>query len=309
MIITDEPIAKRILARENYYNLINGYKNPFLERDLSGKTIVPETYKKGCTFEEVYSLYSLDRDLRMLILSVLLRFETHFKTTCAYHFSQKNPGDYAYLSIDNYAGNNSLSKVLSNLATLSGEVNKNTRKLCTPYIHHYINNHDCVPLWVLVNALTIGNMSYFYDAVTADLQDQIAREFSQQYRSEYGSKESVQCRVLQDIIKMVNMFRNVCAHEEVLFLFKLNKIISGTQFLKFFKVGNINEDMIKKSNLFTLIAIIKLVLPKEEYSDLINGIDCIFNKYRHRFSSVSFDDIIELAGFPVSWKILINENL
>lgn len=51
----------RILEQENYYNVINGYKSLFLEREATD--VLDEKYKEGTTFNEVYALYCFDRYL------------------------------------------------------------------------------------------------------------------------------------------------------------------------------------------------------------------------------------------------------
>mgnify|MGYP004526090351 CR=1 FL=1 len=53
--------AMRILEQENYYNVINGYKSLFLEREATD--VLDEKYKEGTTFNEVYALYCFDRYL------------------------------------------------------------------------------------------------------------------------------------------------------------------------------------------------------------------------------------------------------
>ena len=60
----------RILERENYYNVINGYKEWFLASKATPTT--DELYKTGTTFNEVYALYNFDRDLRNIYLKFLL---------------------------------------------------------------------------------------------------------------------------------------------------------------------------------------------------------------------------------------------
>lgn len=62
LIVQDIPAVIKILERENYYNLINGYKELFLESPKN--STVEETYRIGTTFEEIFSLYSFDRSLR-----------------------------------------------------------------------------------------------------------------------------------------------------------------------------------------------------------------------------------------------------
>lgn len=59
--------AIRILKRENYYSVINGYKNIFLDKKSS-----VEKYKQGTSFEDIYSLFDFDRNIRHLFLKNIL---------------------------------------------------------------------------------------------------------------------------------------------------------------------------------------------------------------------------------------------
>ena len=66
-----------ILKKENYYNVVNGYKDLFLD---SSSTPSAEKYKSGTTFDEVYALYNFDREVRHIYLKYLLQIENTFKT-------------------------------------------------------------------------------------------------------------------------------------------------------------------------------------------------------------------------------------
>ena len=89
----------RILERENYYNVINGYKELFLASKATATA--DETYKTGTTFDEVYALYNFDRELRNIYLKYLLKLENTFKTVIAHEFSAKYGHDN-YLKIENF---------------------------------------------------------------------------------------------------------------------------------------------------------------------------------------------------------------
>lgn len=65
--------AMRILERENYYNVINGYKELFLDHPATAAS--DEQYKAGTTFDEVYALYCFDREIRGIYLKYLLKIE------------------------------------------------------------------------------------------------------------------------------------------------------------------------------------------------------------------------------------------
>ncbi|PTH51071.1 hypothetical protein BU601_11965 [Staphylococcus arlettae] len=67
----------RVLEKENYYNVINGYKDPFLKKTPNKLNKIPEEFEDNKSFDEIYSLYVMDRRLRSLILEYLLLLETH----------------------------------------------------------------------------------------------------------------------------------------------------------------------------------------------------------------------------------------
>lgn len=59
MIISDIDFAKVKLQENNYYNIINGYKDIFIDHNQS-----TEVFYSDVTFEELFALYSFDRNIR-----------------------------------------------------------------------------------------------------------------------------------------------------------------------------------------------------------------------------------------------------
>ena len=284
--------TKLILSQVNYYNLINGYKAPFL--DNASCSNGEDAYIPSSSFEEIYALHEMDRELKKVVFYSILRFEKLLKTSCAYHFSDLHRvGLYPYLQIENYStSKHQLNFVLKNIGTLTNAISReNEKSNGKKPIKHYIKKHDHIPLWVLVNFLTLGNISYFYNSLDESLQNIIARDFGERYKENYHSKEKISKTELIEIIKICNFFRNVCAHDEVMFSFSLNKAGQTAMFKKFF------DENYTGKNLHDLILVLQLVIPKEEYQSLIKSIVAIKNTYKDKFSSISIDDIFEISGF------------
>lgn len=63
-VITDEwtPLA---IERESYYAIVNGYKEPFLDKKAMASTH-EDVYLPGTRFEWIYCLFMFDRELRAL---------------------------------------------------------------------------------------------------------------------------------------------------------------------------------------------------------------------------------------------------
>lgn len=89
----------KILESENYYNVINGYKDLFI--DLSNTSVHGEAYKAGTKFDELYGLYTFDRNLRIVYLKYLVQIENNFKSILSHSFSDKY-GHENYLKLENF---------------------------------------------------------------------------------------------------------------------------------------------------------------------------------------------------------------
>ncbi|RST57355.1 Abi family protein [Siminovitchia terrae] len=292
--------ALRILEKEGYYALINGYKDLFLKLDTQGKPLDPEEYKKGTTFDEIYQLYSFDRSLRNLILEYILMFESSIKAKISYRFSEKYKEQHAYLVLKNYTRNpDQLKNVLDLISTISNTISKKGKAKGENPIKHYLDSHDGVPLWVLVNYLTLGNINYFYMCLTDSLQNTIAKDFAINFNRDYQQNCQITPAMILDVLKMANFFRNVCAHEERMYSFSVHNPPRNAQIGK---ILGIPRNHINNGRLFTLITFLKLVLPRKDHKQLIKEIKLLFNEYENKFSSVSFDDILFKMGFRYNWE-------
>ncbi|EGE1848790.1 Abi family protein, partial [Shigella flexneri] len=278
--IPDGSKALRILEQENYYGVINGYKDFFLQRDQNNRIIVPDAYKVGATFEEIYTLYSFDRDLRNILLEYLLKFETSVKSKISYRFSERYKESHAYLILKNYSRDpQKLKDVLSLIATISNTISKKGKNSSNP-IGHYLDKHDGVPLWVLVNYLTLGNMQYFYTCLTDPLQNAIAKDFAISYKRDYGTPVQLTANILENVLKTVTFFRNVCAHEERLFSFRLYRPARSGNIATILGIPN---QELNKGNVFAVVSFLKLVLPKKEHKALLRKLKHLFNDHSNKF--------------------------
>ncbi|WP_145378209.1 Abi family protein, partial [Staphylococcus epidermidis] len=83
------------------------------------------------------------------------------------------------LLFKNYSNSN-LNQVLNLIAIISNKIKQRSSEKNNNSIKHYLTVHGNVPLWVLVNDLTLGNISNFYQAIDDSLKDKIAKDFSLQ---------------------------------------------------------------------------------------------------------------------------------
>ncbi|KKE77888.1 MULTISPECIES: Abi family protein [Bacillaceae] len=297
LTINNGSTAMRIFERENYYNVINGYKDLFLVKNKNGQVVSPETYIQNTTLEEIYSLFTFDRELRNLYLKYLLIFENSMKSKISYRFSEKFKEPHAYLLFKNYSNSN-LNQVLNLIAIISNKIKQRSSEKNNNSIKHYLTVHGNVPLWVLVNDLTLGNISNFYQAIDDSLKDKIAKDFSLQYKREYGATYQIPKESIVDVLKIANLIRNLCAHEERLYNFKLHHQTRARHNSQLLSIP-VN---LLDGRLFTMLALLKLVLPKKEHKELKVSLEELFNSYQNKFSTIPFADILAIMGFDLNWR-------
>ena len=75
LIIEDYNKVYEILSKNNYYYLINGYKDLFLDTQLPN-----EIYITNTKFEELYNLYLFDKNIKINFLKYLLLLENEIES-------------------------------------------------------------------------------------------------------------------------------------------------------------------------------------------------------------------------------------
>lgn len=283
---------KRFLEQENYYNVINGYKDLFLVKGSNNLPVEPELYQEGTHFNELKALFLFDRELRILLLKYLLIFENSIKTTVAYEFSKKYPRKNAYLDIANFVDNDP-KKVLQQISILTKTIHDKVDR--SGAIKHYIEEHGEVPLWVLVNFLTMGNIANFYNILTDSTKNIIAKFYTDKYRTQNKDNTfRLSSADLSACLKVANLVRNICAHDERLYNVNLRNV-RISQIANHFGIRRYDN-----KRFIVLILFLKIVLDKKDFQRLYKALRNLFNQYADEFKTVVFDDILNTMGIDLT---------
>lgn len=289
-LIVDENQAKKIFKENNYYYVINGYKDLFIDKSKS-----EETYKQNAELKEIYSLYKFDIDLRMIFLKYTLLLERKFDTYIAYEFSKKY-GHKDYLKENNFENtqknNIRIVKLIHDINTNMMEQLNNGNKM----LNHYINQYGYVPLWVLIRIVTFGQVSKLYSLMKQTDQNNIARNFS------------VREKNLKIYINNLAIIRNICAHDEKLFDIRLKKSISITNIHTKYNLSLKNVSYCNGfKDLFSIVIIFKELLDYDEFEEFYNEIIKLIEKLEKNIHSIKFENILNKMGFPINYKELLDE--
>ncbi len=303
MIVRNGSRIKKILETENYYNIINGYKDLFLDKT---DTFSEEKYIKNTNFMEVYALYLFDREIRSIFLKYILEIENNIKTVLAYEFSKKYGHDN-YLRVENFDTANRARDSKKTKAQKVGEVSqlivniqKEIAKQLTknnPMISHYMLKEGYVPLWVLVNILTLGTISAFYQNLKQEDQNNIGRKFFMHPDE------------MMSILLVLTVFRNQCAHDGRLYNMKAVKKNGQPNSIKTnqihrnlaipFDTGN--NPQYGKNDLFAIVIIFKLMLPKSSFNKFFFALKKEISSLEKKLRKVGINVILREMGFPSNW--------
>ena len=124
--MTIEESSKKILEKYSHYNLINAYKNPFLENRgnyPAGANINEDYYILGTIPEYFEALYQFDRKLRLIFLEEILIIEEKLKHAIIQSFYDvhTNYGQNKAIAETLHKENEYLRRIYYNRETFSGE--------------------------------------------------------------------------------------------------------------------------------------------------------------------------------------------
>lgn len=274
---------KRILEKENYYNLINGYKPLFIDRTYQGSG---EKYKAGTTLKELYALFLFDRELRSLFLRYILEIENNVRSIISHDYSKKYGHDN-YLKIDNFDKvNNSLADIADLISTLQKDI-ANQVKYKNPMIIHYVYDYGYIPPWVLVNIITFGTLSKFYSLLT------------QQDQNDIGRCLSIRPHDLKTYLKNLSLARNWCAHDVRFYNKRVKSKIVSNAIHSW--LGISNTQSIGKDDVFSIVIIMKRLLPKKAFNKFFYSLKALIDKLPGSIQTIPSTDVLAELGFPPNW--------
>lgn len=282
--------AKILLQREGYYNIINGYKRPFL------KSLNSEEYKDGTTIDEVFALYAFDRSIREIFLRATLHIETNVKNLISCTFSAQYGHDN-YLLYKNFdtSGRDAVKHVTKLISSLQGQLAAHS---LDPNIAHYLRKHGYVPLWVLNSVLSFGNMSKFYSVMKQKDRQQVAKVFK------------LQENTLANFLNYLSAIRNFSAHGNRLYCFTSTKALANTAMHHNLSIPQVNGYYVNgRNDLFGAVIIFRYLLSTREFKYFFSQLNGEINKLSSKLNTISILNVLNAMGFPSNWKEVLRRDI
>lgn len=188
----------RHLREVGYYRL-SGYWYIFKRCNIpEADDLNDERFVEGTSFEKIWSLYTFDRQLRLITLDAIERVEVYFRTQLAYELA-KETGVFGYLDSANlpHFKKDEYSDFIKHCKS---EYKRSREPFVIHFKRKYGDTEPMPPYWVMVNIMDFGTMLRLYKGASIEIRNKIANEIG------------ISARVLESWLVTLNTVRNICAH-------------------------------------------------------------------------------------------------
>lgn len=194
--ISDGAGAVTFLRSTNYYRF-TGYARYFQVDPVHGRN----KYKTGTTFAQVVDLIRRDDAIRIQLFAAIAEFELSVRTRFAHIAGRMFGAKSFYLRPGNYISDT--AETSTRIRSLTTELQETSSRM----VEHYRYGEDVsrVPVWVAVEVLSFGKLSWMIESLDADgLREELADFF--------GYSRATFPRVVHSL----SALRNSCAHHNQL---------------------------------------------------------------------------------------------
>lgn len=204
LIIQDEDFAKSQLKLYGYFNLIKNYREPYIV-NIDNKKV----YRSGVTFEQICSLYILDKNLRNAVMASMLDLEEHVKAVTADIIGNSfGIHQDQYLQFKNYRD----KKRKKSRFSLAGILQKMRDAMDTDKnpVYHYRQCHGIIPPWVLFKNIYFSTIVNYISLFKTREQELVA---SSLYDTNSINLPLDELRkLMMDTLFICLEYRNLAAH-------------------------------------------------------------------------------------------------
>jgi abortive infection bacteriophage resistance protein len=188
-LIADKEVLLKRLTAVNYYRL-SSYLYPFRTSN--------HHFQINTTFEVIWSRYTFDRQLRLILLDAIERVEISLRTKLSYYFSLAY-GPFAYLEPKNLP-RLSISSYAQWLFEFTEEIKRSKEPFIVHFNGKYGDTHEMPPLWMAVEVMSFGKTLTMFRGLENEMKQKIA------------SCYDVSDEIFLSWLVTLNSVRNICAH-------------------------------------------------------------------------------------------------
>lgn len=288
-IICQGSSHKKILIRAGYFNIINGYKNPFISgQDAEGN----HSYISGTNIDQFLAVKQFDEQLRSFLLCYITQVEEETRTLAGYKFDECNDnGSIPWYDTDAYSPRKTLQEKMSVISKAYYELSKSE----LDYVNFYMKNHKQIPTWIMFKVV---NFSTFIDLIRYSKTD-VSHSLCHLYGLE-DDKGHPNVKLLIGSLHWMRKIRNSCAHNERVYCLcrkrKEKSSNTGRIIEKYFPMLRSGYTRNLDQKIFDLIVYFKYYLPNNEYKGFIKTLKNMLESLQNQIHPHAFEYIRAQMG-------------
>lgn len=272
---------KKVLVRAGYFNIVNGYKTPFIsDKDATGNHF----YISGTSINQIHAVKKFDDYLRSFLLRYITQIEEEVRALTAYKFDECNDnGNIPWYDISAYSPNKSMQDKMGVISSAYNELSKSQ----LDYVKFYMENHRQIPTWIMLKVI---NFSTFIDVICHSKTD-----VSHSLCSLYGLEDDnghANVKLLIGSLHWMRKIRNSCAHNERVYCLSRSQGRRGQSsriLEKYLRSLGRSYTRVLEQRIFDLIVYFKYFLPNSEYKQFISELKNILTNLQSKIHPHAFE--------------------
>ena len=245
--------------------------------------------------DDIYAVFQFDRNLRNILFKNLLIVENNLKSVISYNFSRKyGIKEKNYLKASNFSQDiKKVRQVNDVLNKVKRQIKLNGRQHSATL--HYLSNYGYVPMWILVKLLSFGMINELYSILKPEDKLSIAEFYN------------LDVETLGIYIGLLSNYRNLCAHEDIVYDHKTQKVIPDTIYHRDLNIPLVNDEYeYGKNDIFSVVIMLKFMLKDSDFRDFVNEVSYELDLLDGRVDSIPQSKILDIMGFVPNWKEIVN---
>lgn len=276
---------KNILIRTGYFNIINGYKAPFIcDKDKNDNHIY-----LPIGIDQLYEVKKFDDQLRLFLLKYITQVEEEVRTLTGYKFDQCNDnGKISWYDSNAYSPDKTLQDRMRAISSAYSELSSSQ----LDYVKFYMKEHSQIPTWIMIKVV---NFSTFIDVLYCSKKD-VTHAICKLYGllDEKNEKEFPNVKLLIGSLHWMRKIRNSCAHNERIYCIHQSQNLShknGRIIEKYIRLMGDTYSRDTDKRIFDLLIYFKYYLPKDEFKSMILELKKMLTDLEKRIHPNAFDNI------------------
>ena len=130
-----------------------------------------------------------------------------------------------------------------------------------------------------------------YQYATTDIRTKISKNF-----------QNVSEKQLHQFINIVGKCRNVCAHGERLFSFRINETIPDTLLHQKLQIARVNNHYVHgKQDLFAVVIALRYLISNDEFKRFKASLSDLIKTVLKQCPHLTEEQLLDNMGFPANW--------